>query len=329
MESYLLIRLTSLGDIIHTLPAFAALRRHRPRARIAWIVGPGGRPILEMARGLDEIIVLGGDGWRRRLRSEERIALDFQGLLKSALVGRIARARRRIGFSRPNLREPLAGLFYSDRIGPVSEDDHVIRKNLKLLQAIGIDDETIEFPLVVPDDLVAKTRAKVEAAGFVAADKRPILLNTGAAWTSKRWRPEKWAVVAARLKSRGLPLLLLWGNEAEKAIADEVGRTAGVTRAPFLSIPEVMALLRTAALLVSGDTFALQAACALSVPVVGIFGPTNPARNGPFRPEDRVAFRQLDCSLCYKRECGNLRCLDELDPEEVASLALERLGFRG
>jgi lipopolysaccharide heptosyltransferase I len=328
VESFLIIRLTSLGDIIHALPALAALRRHRPQARIAWVVGPGGRAILEMTRGLDEIIVLGSPGWRGRLRAEERIALDFQGLVKSALVGRLARARRRVGFIRANLREPLAGLFYTERIAFVSEDDHVIRKNLKLLRAVGIDDETIEFPLVVPDDLVAKTLAKVEDSG-VPAGASPVLLNTGAAWASKRWKPEQWAGVAARLKKRGLPLLLLWGNDAEKTIADEVGRATGVPLAPFLTIPEVMALVGASALLVSGDTFALQAACALSVPVVGIFGPTNPARNGPFRPEDRVAFKRMDCSLCYKRECRDLRCLDDLSPDEVAALALERLGLHG
>ncbi|MBN2207266.1 MAG: glycosyltransferase family 9 protein [Candidatus Aminicenantes bacterium] len=326
MDGYLIVRLSSLGDIIHALPAFAALRRHRPLARIAWVVEPGGRHLLEMARGLDEIIVLGSAGWLRRLRAEERVALDFQGLLKSALIARLARARERIGFDRSNLREPLAGIFYTGRIGPVSEEDHVIRKNLKLLRAIGIDDETIEFPLALPEELVAKTRAKIEGAG-VPSGTAPVVLNTGAAWSSKRWSPEKWIGVARRLEARGLPLLLLWGSAAEKDIAAEVGRMTGTPLAPFLSVPEVVALVRMSSLLVSGDTFALQAACALSVPVVGIFGPTNPSRNGPFRPEDRVAFKRLECSLCYKRECPDLRCLDALASEDVATLALERLGL--
>lgn len=326
MESFLVIRLSSLGDIVHALPAFAALRRHRPQAKIAWVVGASGRPLLEMVSGLDEIIVLGSPGWRRRLRAEGRIALDFQGLLKSALVARLARARKRIGFDRANLREPLAGAFYTDRIGPVSEEGHVIRKNLALLKALGIEDDGLEFPLSVPDELVARTRSKVERAGLPAG-LSPVLLNVGAAWASKRWSPKKWAGVAGILKARGLPLLLLWGSDAEKAIAAEAGNAAGVPVAPFLTVPEVVALVRTAALLVSGDTFALQAACALAVPVVGIFGPTNPARNGPFRAEDKVAFKRLDCSLCYKRDCPDLRCLDALTPEEVAALALERLGL--
>lgn len=281
-----------------------------------------------MVRGLDEIIILGSEGWRNRLRDKDRVALDFQGLLKSALIARLSRSRIRIGFGRANLREPLAGLFYTERVGPISEEDHVIRKNLKLLGAIGIEDDRMEFPLDLPDDLIARTRTRIEEWGL-PTDRSLILLNMGAAWASKRWRPEKWIGVAERLKNRGLPLLLLWGSDAEKAIAEEVGRATGVPLVPFLSIPEVMALIRTSALLISGDTFALQAACALSVPVVGIFGPTNPARNGPFRTEDRVAFHRLDCSLCYRKKCRNPRCLDLLAPEDVASLALERLALRG
>jgi heptosyltransferase-1 len=326
MESYLVIRLSSLGDIIHTLPAFAALRRHRPKARVAWIVGKSGRAILDLVPGIDEVIVLGSPGWRTRVRLKDQVALDFQGLLKSAYISRLSRSRRRIGFSRVNLKEPLAGLFYTERLDPLSEEDHVILKNLRLLRAIGIDDDRIDFPLVFPRALTAKIPSLIGGLGLRAG--RPfVLLNTGAAWASKRWRPEKWIGVAERLKARGLPVLLLWGNADEKTIADAVGRAAGVPLVPYLTLPEVMALIRTASLLISGDTFALQAACALSVPVVGIFGPTNPARNGPFRPEDRVAFRRLECSLCYRRECRNLRCLEILTSEDVASLALERLGL--
>jgi lipopolysaccharide heptosyltransferase I len=326
MDRYLIIRLSSLGDIIHTLPALAALRRHQPESRIAWVVGENGRAILDLTRGIDEVIVLGSPDWRSRVRSRDQVALDFQGLLKSALISWFSGSRRRIGFNRANLKEPLAGLFYTERLGPVPEEDHVIRKNLALLRAIGIDDDRIEFPLVIPDPLIEKARVLTGDLGLPPG--RPfILINTGAAWASKRWRPEKWIGVAERLKACGLPMLLLWGNTDERAIADAVGRTTGVPLVPFLSLPEVMALIQAASLLISGDTFALQVACALSVPVVGIFGPTNPARNGPFRAEDRVAFREMDCSLCYKRDCPDLRCLEILTSKEVASLALERLGL--
>jgi heptosyltransferase-1 len=326
MERFLVVRLSSLGDIIHTLPAFAALRRLQPESRIVWVVEEAGRVLLELVPGIDEIVVRGAPGWRSRIRCRDQVALDFQGLLKSAVIARLSGSRRRIGFDRANLRERWAGVFYTERIPPVSEADHVIYKNLRLLRAIGINDETIEFPLALPETVQDRVGRLVAELGLPAG--RPwVLLNTGAAWSSKRWRPEKWIGVVERLKARRIPSLLLWGSAPEKSIADEVGRATGVPLVPFIGLPEVVALIRAASLLVSGDTFALQAACALSVPVVGLFGPTNPARNGPFHAEDRSAFHELDCSFCYRRECRDLRCLEAITPDEVASLVLERLGL--
>ena len=112
--------------------------------------------------------------------------------------------------------------------------------------------------------------------------------------------------------------LLLWGTEDERALAAEIREKTGVPFAPFLSIQETMALIAESALLVSGDTFALQMACALAVPVVGIFGPTNPRRNGPFLARDRVVYHEINCSLCYKRGCESLACMKAVTADEVA-----------
>ncbi len=95
---------------------------------------------------------------------------------------------------------------------------------------------------------------------------------------------------------------------------------------PFLTVKEVMALVSKADLCISGDTFALQIACAMARPVVGIFGPTNPKRNGPFRSLDKVAFHELECSHCYKRKCEDLDCLNKISAEEVAALCQQSLG---
>jgi len=326
IKNFLIIRLSSLGDIIHTLPAFSALRRRFPGARITWAVEEKGKEILELVPGLDEIAVIDRKKWWRsakNIRQKDQTALDFQGLVKSALLAYLSRSRRRIGFHPKNLREPLASLFYTEKIDYVDESDsHVISKNLRLLRRLGIEDENYEFPLVLPETVKSSLAAKLAEVSF-PEKKRLIVYNLGAAWETKRWFPEKWAELIEKTRFDGSFPLLLWGTDKEKSLALAVHEKAGVPLSPFLTIKEVLALIKKAELLVSGDTFALQAACALSTPVVGLFGPTNPRRNGPFRPADRMVFHKLDCNPCYKRTCPTLNCLKALRVEDAVEAAKE------
>lgn len=338
MKSFLIIRLSSLGDIIHTLPAFSALRKKFPKAKITWLVEDKGREILELVPGIDKVLVVKAKRWRvgsirfwreichlkRELKNHEQIALDFQGLTKSGLLALLSKAQMRIGFHKKNLKEPLASLFYTDRLCKISEKNHVISKNLKLLTRIGIIEEKYEFPLHIPEDLTASIKARFRNLGFEEL-KKIILVNVGAAWETKRWFAERWADLIERMKRKDHFLLLLWGNEEERKLAEKVHKISNIPMAPYLSLKEVMALIKEASLIISGDTFALQAASALARPVVGIFGPTNPARNGPFGPQDKVAFHELECSYCYKRKCSNVDCLNKITPEEVAGLGLQIL----
>jgi heptosyltransferase-1 len=338
MEHFLIIRLSSLGDIIHTLPAFAALRAHFPEAEITWIVEEKGKEILDLVPGIDRIVPVRLKRWklwspkfwkelfliRKQIKKKDQIAVDFQGLVKSGLLASFSKAKRRIGFQGNNLKEPLAAMFYTDKLGKIAENDHVISKNLKLLSLVGIDEERYGFPLTVPDELTASIQKKLEDLGY-AGKKKLVLLNVGAAWETKRWHAERWSQLIQKLGNRENFLLLLWGDDAEKELAVKVSQETGVAMVPSLSLQEVIALVREASLVVSGDTFALQVACAFSKPVVGLFGPTDPKRNGPFRPQDRVAFHQLECSFCYKRVCPRLDCLERISADEVASLCMESL----
>lgn len=338
MKDFLIIRLTSLGDIIHTLPAFSALRKNFPEARISWLVEEKGKDILDLVPSLDRIIALqtAGQGKRKsriwpeifmlkeKTNGKKQVALDFQGLVKSGLLAFLSRAPIRIGFDRKNLKEPLASLFYTERLPEIPEDMHVISKNLKLLTRIGIQEDKYEFPLVIPDELLKTVKTKLEGVGC-DSQKKLIILNIGAGWETKRWFSERWVELIERLRREDSFPLLLWGTEEEKFLAESIGRQTNTPLAPFLSLKEVMALVRMASLLISGDTFALQVACAFGRPIVGIFGPTNPRRNGPFSPEDKVAFHELECSYCYKRSCSSPECLKAITPDEVAWMSLQLL----
>jgi lipopolysaccharide heptosyltransferase I len=329
MERILIVRLSSLGDIIHTLPAFAALRRAFPEAKIRWAVEEKGKEILDLVPGIDEIKVIGKRKWRRSvsgLKDREQTAVDFQGLVKSALLAFLSRSRRRLGFSRENLKEPLASVFYTERLSPIPEEEgHVVSKNLKLLQLLGLNEDRFDFPMEIPAEVGRSVRTKLEAAGWTE-DKKIVVHNVGAAWATKRWFPEKWMEMLAKVRLSDSFPFLLWGNEEERRLAEAVATKTGVKIAPDMSIKEVIALLRLTSLLVSGDTFALQAACALDVPVVALFGPTNPRRNGPFRKRDKVVSAALACSPCYKHECPTLKCLHAISVEDVATAVEELWG---
>lgn len=341
MHNFLIIRLSSLGDIIHTLPAFSALRKKFPQANIRWIVEDMGAEILDCVPGIDRVVTAQTKKWplishnfwtefsriKREIKDRDQMAFDFQGLLKSGLLVYFSKAKKRAGFNKANLKEPFAGIFYTDQLEEVSEDTHVISKNLRLLTLAGIHEEAYEFPLLIDQPIQETVQKKLADLGFSPPQKL-IVLNTGAAWETKRWQADRWVELVQRLRGErpDLFLLLLWGSEAEEAMARGISKETGIDMVPFITLKEVMALVSKADLLVSGDTFALQVACAMTTPVVGIFGPTNPKRNGPFRSSDRVAFHELECSHCYKRECEHLNCMDKITAEEVAELCHQSLG---
>jgi len=338
MDNFLIIRLSSLGDVVHTLPAFSALRKKYPDAKISWIIEEKGKEILDQVPGLDRIVPVELKRWKlgsrrfwkefgklkKEIRGKDQVAIDFQGLVKSGLMSYISGARRRIGFHRKNLKERQASLFYTESLAEVSEKDHVIEKNLKLLSLLGIEDNEFEFPLEIPEESFENVQKILTKLGY-DPQKKLVLLNVGAAWETKRWYADRWIQMIKKIGSDRVFPVLLWSSKVEKALAEDVGKASGVPLVPILSLKEVMALIQRAAVLVSGDTFALQVAGALATPVVGLFGPTTPSRNGPFRKQDRVIFHELECSHCYKRMCSLVECLDAITPEEVAAACLEIL----
>ena len=334
MDSFTIIRLSSLGDIIHTLPAYAALRKHRPQAHIAWVVEKKALDILYLVQGINQIIVVRDPydknpffrkiiSLRKKLVRPGLTSIDFQGLIKSALYGRLSGAKQRLGFRSSNCREKQAAWFYNIKGKPVSEKIHVIRKNLSLLSRLGISEEEINFPLSIPPELKAAVESKLSQIKGYSGRKKLVIYNVGAAWETKRWYPDSWAEVIKKTSRSEIFPLILWGTPIEKTMAEEIHEKTGAAIAPNFSIREVLALISRTDLMVSGDTFALQAACAFSVPVVALFGPTNPDRNGPFGRLDKVVFHPGECSYCYKRSCGKLSCMDSIQADEVAANVLD------
>ena len=336
---FLIIRLGSLGDIIHGIPAAAALRRHFPQARIDWLVDPRYVVLLDLVDGLDRRIpfdprglIRGGGAWSTvsELRGAHYDAvLDFQGLLKSAALGRLAGARQTIGFPRAHLREPLAALFYTTTADPGAAP-HVIDKALSLLAPLGIVDRTVRFPISVPPTAVAASIAERAGPDGYA------LINPGAAWPNKRWPPARFGSLAAAIRrEHGLRSVVLWGPGEESLASSVAAASDGAAEpAPATTIPDIVAIARGARLMVSGDTGPLHIGGAMGTPLVALFGPTYPERNGPWSPDDVVLSRVTTCSCLYERRCrrtaaSGTPCIEDITVDEVVEAVRQRLSIHG
>jgi ADP-heptose:LPS heptosyltransferase len=229
------------------------------------------------------------------------VALDFQGLWKSAAWARLSGARRVVGFAGRWRRESPSALLVGERVELPSEAVHVIDKNLALLRPLGIDALGLrEFPL--PEAPASAERVDRVLPGLV---REPFaILNPGGGWASKLWPPESFGAVALGLRERGLSSVVTWGP-GEEALADRVvaASSGAAVRCFATSLLDYVALARRARLVVAGDTGTLHLACAVGTPVVALFGPTDPARNGPFSPRDEVVRRVPPCAPCHRRVC--------------------------
>ena len=322
----LIVRLGALGDIVHAVPAAAALRAAYPSATIDWLVDARHREFLDLVTVVDRHIVLQDstpsawvDATRRLRATRYDVALDLQGLLKSAVLARASGAQRVLGFSIFHLREKTARPFYSDAVE--AEGGHVIFKNLRLLEALGINDREVRFPIAGVESQVA-ARVIEDAQGAPLA-----LLNPGAGWPNKRWDPQRFGEVASFLRDvRGYASYVLWGP-GEEELAHSVVRAAnGAARlAPPTRIADLVALCRGASLMVSGDTGPLHIAAAVGTPIVSIFGPTDPARNGAWHPADLNISRFDTCGCHYGRRCTQRQwCLGTLSTAEVTAAVQSR-----
>lgn len=342
MTRILIVRLSALGDIIHALPVLFALKRSQPSITVDWLVEDAYAAVLALVPELDRRIIVrarspggvdaairfggGGIGYARAvsfLRAQHYdAALDLQGLIKSAVWARASGAGRVIGFARDHLREPLAARLYTETVTPPGAG-HVIDKNLSVLRALEVPEAPVEMKLQA-----AASAAVVAAIAAAGGPNRFIVLNPGAAWPNKRWPADRFGAVAAALFRRAkVRSLVTWGP-SERALAESVVSASGgaAVLAPATSVSDLAALMREAALAVSGDTGPLHIAAAMGTPLVGIYGPTWPERNGPWDPKDHVLSRADTCVCHHKRRClRGAPCVNEIAIEQVVAAAERRL----
>jgi len=348
----LIVRLGSMGDVIHVLLAVHVLRDALPNAFIGWAIeerwrgllaatpaGPQGcdqrgphQPLVDAIHPVNTLAwrsaPFSDETWseiaaaRRNLRARKYdVAIDFQGAVKSALIAAASGAERVIGFERP--RERPAGLWYTHTVETTSA--HVVGQNVELVRSIPGVDRTRRYasitsspPDFLPHDPAAERACDDELRRRGIGDFA--ILNPGAGWGAKQWPPESYGAVAAALRDMSLTSVVNYGP-GEDALAHSVERAShGAAQAFPLSLPELIALTRRARLFIGGDTGPTHLAAALHVPVVALFGPTDPARNGPFATRSLV-LRSGSSRTSYSHRRQSDEGLLSLTPEDVIAAA--------
>ena len=338
----LIVKLSAIGDIIHTLPALNAIRGHFPDAVISWVAEHRsaeilrGNPILDHLIEVDTRSLRGGRILQRVLREGSTqlksmrehdfdVALDFQGLLKSGLIAKLSGARRRWGFSRADLREPAARIFYTNTVA-LQPNLHVVDEGLALAQGafgLTLQKENIAFPIATSPHDRDEASAMADKAGgdFV-------IINPAGGWVTKLWHAEKYGRLADMIWDElGLSSIVVTGpNEA--ALAGEVlaNSLSGRTVLAEPSLKGFYELAKAGRLYIGGDTGPTHIALAAGTPTVGIFGPTEWWRNGSLDPADICVERfDIGCRVdCHRRTCSNWICMD-IGPEVVFEAVKMRL----
>jgi heptosyltransferase I len=330
MDSLLIIRLSALGDVLHTIPAVLELRCAFPGTEISWAVEPAYAELVAEVTGVDRVIPVASQRWRRNLRSAQTYreaasvrrglraaaagdcAVDFQGLFKSASLGRISGAKRRFGFDARSIRERAALMFINRPIDP-GDARHVIEINRGLARRIIMTENGTPCRPIEPDF------SDWASSGSTPATRRSVgepcaAFLPGSGGKSKIWNIDRWKGLADLVaREHALRPLVLWGA-GEEGLAATIAAGGPAVKAPATDLRELAFVLSRAKIVIGGDTGPLHLAAALGTPVVGMFGPTDPARTGPWRQQDR-------CVETYTRE----KTMEAITLEQVAERVREVL----
>lgn len=330
-EKILVIKPSSLGDVVHSLPFLSVLRDRFPRSEIHWIIAKGFEGLLEGHPMINRLLVINKDEWKKiknvkdtisELRSlfkslkKEKfdIVADLQGLLRSGVLTAATGASVRVGFK--EAREG-SSIFYTHRVEG-GKDIHAVDRYLKIAKFLGCDIADVCFPLPLSFGSSRVTQ--------YLPDKEYAVLVPGARWKTKKWPPEKFGEVASRLPMK----FLVVGGKSDTDISNKVVNSSkgnAISIAGKTNIKELIEIMRKAKFVVSNDSGPMHIAAALGVPVFAIFGPTNPLRTGPYGKGHIIIRKGVECSPCYKRSCRDIKCMEMIGVKEVADIIRQKSEF--
>jgi 3-deoxy-D-manno-octulosonic-acid transferase/heptosyltransferase-1 len=358
----LIVKLSAIGDVIHTLPSLAALRRCYPDADITWVVEEEAADLLAGHPDLNRVIVSGRKRWLNELRQGQIAAplremltflrdlrrhpydlvIDFHGLFKSAVIVLLSGGKRKLGYD--SLQE-LSGLFYNEKI-PEEMGKHAVDRYLDFVRhvagksgaaclaappefRIAVGEKEKRSAAALLNEHAASLPSSGEVEGLHKDAPRFVAVNPVAFWETKLWGEEKFAELCDRLREElGIGIVLTGGESAPLERICRKMRTKAVNLGGRTTLRELACIYREAALLVTTDSGPMHLAAAAGTPVVALFGPTDPARTGPYGPGHRIIRKGLSCSPCFRKRCETPRCMTDISVEEVFTAVKEMLAGR-
>lgn len=328
----LIVKLSAIGDVIHTLPSLTALRKLYPEAHITWVVEEAAAGLVKNHPLLNAVLISRRKSWIKYLRKGEfsrplremrtflrelrkrpyDLVIDFHGLLKSALIVLFSGGKRKLGYD--SLQE-LSGLFYNEKI-PEDMNKHAVDRYLDFPRHLGAKIAKAQF--ILPSDNAAQTRIQSLLEKYHLENKKFIAVNPVAYWETKLWDDEKFAGLADLIKTKLNMEVVFTGSEKEsiEKITTRMQAKA-VNLAGETTLPELAYLYQKALLLVTTDSGPMHLAAAVGTPVVALFGPTDPQRTGPYGDGHVIIRIDLPCSPCLRKECPTTKCMQDILPEQV------------
>ncbi|MBI4768123.1 MAG: lipopolysaccharide heptosyltransferase II [Deltaproteobacteria bacterium] len=338
----LIIKLSAIGDVVHSLPVLSALKRLYPDSRIHWLVEETAAGLLQDHPLLDRVLVCPRKNWIRGLK-QGRISvlrefrdfyrmmraepydliLDLQNLFKSAFWVAVARSPRKIGFSST---KELAYLPLNEKIGPEDFSLHAVDRYMEFVRYLGDYGEPLRFSVPVTPIHVARADQLLKEVGL--KERKVVAVNPMALWPTKLWTPQSFSELADRLaKELGLGVVFTGGAQDWDSVEEIIARVSPspVNFCGRMNLLELAALFSQCALVISTDTGPMHLAAAMGTPVVALFGPTAPDRTGPYGPGHVVVRTAIPCSPCFKKKCADPRCMYEITPDLVFHTVEKRL----
>ncbi len=316
-RNILIVKPSSMGDVVHSLPFLNSVKSCFPEAEIHWVIAKGFEGLLEGHPMIDRLIVINKDTWKqlskagetlkevgrlfKKLRKENYdLVIDLQGLLRSGLITMATGSHVRVGFA--GAREG-GRLFYNRKI-ETGKDMHAVDRYMRVAEALGCDTENIFFPFpLIKHDLRENRNIK--------DSEEYIVIVPGARWESKRWPAENFGEIASRLSLKSFVI----GGKSDISLAGKVVDLSGgkaVSLAGGTSLVELVEIMRGARFVISNDSGPMHIAAGFKVPVAAVFGPTSPLRTGPYGDNHIILRSDAQCSPCFKKHCGGMKCMNDV-----------------
>ncbi len=339
----LIVKLSALGDVIHTLPSLAALRKLCPEAHITWVVEEAASGLLVSHPHLDEVLISRRKSWiadikagRVRLAWQEMklfirnlrkrsydLVIDFHGLFKSSLIVFLSKGKRKLGY---DSWQELSGLFLNEKI-PEDMSKHAVDRYFDFPLYLGAKKERIEF--ILPQNADAEKKVQLMLENYGLAENKFIAINPIAYWETKLWDNQKFAELGDLIQQKLDRKVIFTGSE--KALIGQITSkmvSQGINLGGQTSLPELAVLFRKAQIVITTDSGPMHLACAVGTPVIALFGPTDPSRTGPYGLGHTIVRSSLPCSPCFLKKCSTTKCMQEITPEHVFSIVENKSTYR-